>query len=865
MKKQTTKQIFLLFIFTLAIFVLFNCRDNFSSQNPETDENEKIPATDYGIVRLHVTSIIDNISPRTIFPQEPVFSSYILAFTPETGQKPIENITIDETAIKEDIDLEAGRWLITAYGLVFFEGKEEIVAEGNERVDVKPSENINISITIRSKKQNGENGMFMWSINIPDDVKADFLTITLSEWNNETNRVINIQENINSHTGNLIISGSEICESGYYLLHVSVGTEKKQIFNFSVVHIREYEKTLYERTVMSNEFVPVVTINGSITISSVRINGVNLQPSSIELKEVWAYTHEGERVSFTGIDSSRNWQMRIVEPLEATDIYFSVIILANGYLLDVKINKTEHIYKDDISVNLIINTDLLELNGRLNIHATNNLLNSDWEIKAYNASSSVQLSSNQLIAKTDTTGRWTMLINAFAVPTEVYFSAEKIINGKKYKRINMGKRYISNADIGIISLNAYFIPPTQVWIKGNIFSDSNSRIMHHYNGCFNYTRNNNLTDQSPLFFNILANFESNITFPDWEQTSDTLINYNYSKIIKDNIGLLLYNDNEAIAWDAPITNRPAGQYNVKITLDFRNDEYFNEDAMPLIKVERINEVFINGGTFTMGSPISEDGRLGPSGISSEIQHSVQLSSFYMMAAEVTQEMYELLMPTPQYKQINLFKKHDYPVVNISWYNAVEFANKLSERDGITPVYTITGTGNNMSVTADWNALGWRLPTETEWEYAARAGSITAYTIFYNENNVILNQNGQIIINNLANYNGTVGHIVEVNSYYPNLWGLYNMHGNVWEFCWDWYGNYPTTFQQDPQGPVNGTSEINGTDTQAISSRNQRIIRGGSYYTPARYLRSAHRGIIGPNENTYNDIGFRLVRRDAFIQ
>jgi formylglycine-generating enzyme required for sulfatase activity len=210
----------------------------------------------------------------------------------------------------------------------------------------------------------------------------------------------------------------------------------------------------------------------------------------------------------------------------------------------------------------------------------------------------------------------------------------------------------------------------------------------------------------------------------------------------------------------------------------------------------------------------------------------------------------------------------YPAVYISWLDAVVFANKLSDKDGLNPVYTIEGNGANAKKVPNWNANGWRLPTEAEWEYAARGGATTPFGI----------GNGATLHTDLANYNGLtvdtynpiagayIGHIVDVYATYPaNQFGLYNMHGNVWEFCWDYYADYITTQKTDPHGyeTAEGGWENgrgNGNDGKAATDdKGLRIIRGGSYFCSLRYLRSAHRGTIGQTDNTYNDIGFRLVR------
>jgi formylglycine-generating enzyme required for sulfatase activity len=245
----------------------------------------------------------------------------------------------------------------------------------------------------------------------------------------------------------------------------------------------------------------------------------------------------------------------------------------------------------------------------------------------------------------------------------------------------------------------------------------------------------------------------------------------------------------------------------------------------------------------------------------------------MMNCEVTQKMYEALMPVPAYKNTNGldFKNESYPVVNISWLNACKYANALSVQDGLSPVYTISGT----AVTADWNTNGWRLPTEAEWEYAARAGGTTPFAVLGNFGNGstlntdMANYNGSAVDTNFG-YNPVVGlnrqQIIAVRTFEPNAFGLYDMHGNAWEYCWDWYADYDTSKTDNPHGYENaldgwGNNKGNGNDGQiATDDKETRIIRGGSYYCSPRYLRSAHRGTLKPDDASNNDIGFRLVRK-----
>jgi formylglycine-generating enzyme required for sulfatase activity len=244
----------------------------------------------------------------------------------------------------------------------------------------------------------------------------------------------------------------------------------------------------------------------------------------------------------------------------------------------------------------------------------------------------------------------------------------------------------------------------------------------------------------------------------------------------------------------------------------------------------ISLVRIEGGTFTMGSPSNEPERFSDEGP----QHQVTLSAFYMGKYQVTQAEYQSVMGTnPSY-----FKGSNLPVEQVSWYDAAEFCNRLSQSEGLTPAYTINGT----NVTCNWNANGYRLPTEAEWEYACRAGTTTTFSTGNNITTSQANYDGNYPYNNNATgiYRGTT---TPVGSFASNPWGLYDMHGNVWEWCWDWYGSYSSGAQNNPRGPVSG---------------GDRVVRGGSWYNLGRVLRSAYRVIYYPSGGS-DGIGFRLVR------
>lgn len=251
-------------------------------------------------------------------------------------------------------------------------------------------------------------------------------------------------------------------------------------------------------------------------------------------------------------------------------------------------------------------------------------------------------------------------------------------------------------------------------------------------------------------------------------------------------------------------------------------------------------VLIQGGTFLMGSPESENWR-----IEDEAQHPVTVSAFYMDACETTQAEYTRLMG----ENPGSFSGDELPVESISWMDAVRFANAKSVDAGLTPAYTISGS----TVSWDRSANGYRLPTEAEWEYACRAGTMTPFNTETSISTKEANYWGSYPYEIEENYFNTSaldtkpgsseGKTVPVKSYRPNAFGLYEMHGNVNEWCWDYYGEYDLADTEDPAGPVSGT---------------RHIYRGGGWNDFAKNLRSAYRA-AGQSDLKYSNLGVRLVR------
>ena len=236
-----------------------------------------------------------------------------------------------------------------------------------------------------------------------------------------------------------------------------------------------------------------------------------------------------------------------------------------------------------------------------------------------------------------------------------------------------------------------------------------------------------------------------------------------------------------------------------------------EAVIDLSKGIKLEMVLIPAGKFKMGSPLSEKGRFNPaskigSEVGDETQHEVTLTKpFYMGKFEVTQEQWEAVMgdnPSSKTKGAKL------PVTDVSWNDCQEFIKKLN-----------ASTKGN-----------YRLPSEAEWEYACRAGTSTVYSF------------GDNLTNSDANING--GGIKAVGSYKPNAFGLYDMHGNVFEWCEDWYGDYPAGAITDPKGPAIEKCHIS---------------RGGAYTCTVLGVRSAYRNSdLGPTDR-FGSFGFRLAR------
>ena len=244
--------------------------------------------------------------------------------------------------------------------------------------------------------------------------------------------------------------------------------------------------------------------------------------------------------------------------------------------------------------------------------------------------------------------------------------------------------------------------------------------------------------------------------------------------------------------------------------------------------ENSGMVFVQGGTFRNTR-------------SNYYNKGVTVSDFWIGKYEVTQAEWEEVMGNnPSY-----FRGVNLPVENVSWYDVIEYCNRRSQREGLTPVYTIDKTRqdpDNRSqydtvkwiVTVNWNANGYRLPTEAEWEYAAGGGQLSRSFTY----------SGSETLNDVAWFDGNSGNTTKpVGGKRENELGIFDMSGNVWEWCWDWYGDN-VGIGRNPKG--SGSGDV-------------RVLRGGSWNNNDNYCRSSDRYYYCPNCCGSRYGGFRILR------
>ena len=318
---------------------------------------------------------------------------------------------------------------------------------------------------------------------------------------------------------------------------------------------------------------------------------------------------------------------------------------------------------------------------------------------------------------------------------------------------------------------------------------------------------------------------------------------NFSGAVGNNVAT---GTTKQILWAAQEDTLPIGIYsNTRVRV-------WASDSMALIPA----------GAFQMGTNFTDDPE------DAQPNHTVTNSAFYMDKYEVTSQHWQdvYIWATNNgyaFTDPGAGKAPNHPVHTISWHDCVKWCNARSQKEGLTPCYYLdaaqtviykTDTSNAWNDAVKWTANGYRLPTEAEWEKAARGGAVGMRFPWADANT---------ITNSRANYNGNTAYAYDlgpagynplfaptpytspVGYFAPNGYGLYDMAGNVWEWCWDWYGStyYSSSPASDPCGPASGT---------------YRVVRGGYWGSYAGDCRVALRSYGSPGSSLYY-VGFRCVR------
>jgi len=252
------------------------------------------------------------------------------------------------------------------------------------------------------------------------------------------------------------------------------------------------------------------------------------------------------------------------------------------------------------------------------------------------------------------------------------------------------------------------------------------------------------------------------------------------------------------------------------------------NAEPVVAVEEaaLEMKALPGGTFWMGS--EDEDTMASS--DEKPRHRVTIAAFSMAKCPITRQLYrDMMEKTPK-----AWEKHEHdnrlPATHVTWFDAIHFCNALSAHEGLQSCYQAQGE----TVTCDWSADGYRLPTEAEWEYAVRARTDTHW--FFGD-----------VPDQLEDYawfeKNSKQQLQPVGEKKPNALELHDLLGNVWEWSWDGYGHYSPESVENPTG---------------ANDRSNRVLRGGSFRDSAHVVRSADRG-IGDPLGQFVDVGFRCVR------
>lgn len=246
---------------------------------------------------------------------------------------------------------------------------------------------------------------------------------------------------------------------------------------------------------------------------------------------------------------------------------------------------------------------------------------------------------------------------------------------------------------------------------------------------------------------------------------------------------------------------------------------------------RVELSAVKGGAFLMGATDDDD----EADDKERPRHEVHLSGYRIARTQVTQGLYEAVMGA---NPSNNPASPQHPVENVSWFDALRFCNALSQACGLEEAYTL-GEGDSPDVSCDFKATGFRLPTEAEWECAAAAGQHLKFSGAQSPDEVSWH---------VGNSGGSTNPVALKT---PNAWGVYDMSGNVFEWCWDWFEAYAPRALEAGQ---RGSHVTNPTGAQAGT---RRVLRGGVFVSAPRGLRVTYRDTFKPDRRL-KFAGFRVA-------
>ena len=820
----------------------------------------------YGTVQVVFTS---GEEARTVFPSLD-FDKVVYTF-----EKSGSTALILEPDDKGFFALELGQWQVTVEAYTEAGGILYLVASDKSGLfTVNSNTVLQVPIRLKAVDETSGTGTFTFSIAYPEEAEIERLTLI----NLSSNSAISLAPVTDGNS----MSQTLAVPAGYYQFTIRLRIDSRQAGTSEVVHIYSRATTEYNK-VFSDEDFSYRTVSmsgfditglGAFTYSGSPI-GVTIEPQSGKSPgEITIYYDDGNGAVYTSTDEDPDAPVNagtytVTFDVEAADGFEPV----NGAIAGVLIINKKQVVIDGLgAANKVYDgTTVVTLTGTASLLG---LIGED----------DVTIIPGTAVFASATAGDdIAVLFSGYSIGGESVGNYE-LTSQPVGVTADIDKKQLTISGVSATS-RAYDTTTAVVLTGGTLVGVETGDVVSFALGAGTMTNANagdnkavtttialagadqgnyTLTQPDYVTVNITKAAGGTVSTPTIEDKTDTSITLN--AVSTPSTGQVVeYARNSTsttptTGWQTGLTFsdlNPLTQYYL-FARSKENDNYNTGTASGglAITTRLIEMTWIPAGTFTMGSPTNEPGRY-----TDEIQHEVTLTSgFYMGVYQVTQDQYLSVtgsnpsgwLSDPTSEEIQGKR----PVERVTWYDAVEFCNTLSILEGLSSYYIIDKVNKdpnntNITDTIKWTvtinsvATGYRLPTEAQWEYACRAGTITAF------NDGVTNNHADSAVGLLAWLGYPLNSIThEVGKKKANAWGLYDMHGNVWEWCWDWKGNYPGEAETDPIGAFSGTSRV----------------RRGGYNGPTDMARSAFRGSFDPSlkdsdapPNLRYNVGFRLVR------